>query len=255
MYLSHINDSEEIYNIKRVVDKLEIVLKRHILQYTDFLNPYQRELAYSILNRFEEVSYKELGGVDKGERKIILIYPSYFSSDDLINPLDALKISGDLSELTHKDFLGSILGLGIDRGKVGDIFIHDGYTQVVVLNEISKYIFYNLNKIGKTNVDVDFIPYDELESGKDIFKRRNITVSSLRLDVVISGVLNLSRNKSLKIIQNKKVKVNWKPIYKSHYELNKGDIISVRGYGRFILDNILGISKKGKVKMYIKVYE
>ena len=81
-FISHIVDNEQIMNMRRILDKIEIVLNSHRIQSTDFLDPYERKLAKSILNRFPEIDYCEIGGLDEGERKVILIYPDYHQLDE-----------------------------------------------------------------------------------------------------------------------------------------------------------------------------
>lgn len=252
-YIKHINDKDQIMNMRKVLDKIEIVLDKHSVQSTDFMNPYERRLARTILNQFTDIEYEELGGLDEAERKVILIYPDYFQYDNKEVPIDFLTIEVSLSNPSHRDFLGGILSLGINRDKIGDILIHEGYAQVVVKKEISSFIFMNLDRIGKEKVKVDQIPLEKLKLGHIEYKNIWTTIASLRLDVVISSALNLSRKDSQALIQSKKVKVNWEPIDKVSRDIEEGDIVSVKGYGRFILNSIIGISKKGRTRVQIKL--
>lgn len=254
-YVAHIKDKEQILNMRKVLDKIEIVLTHHSIQATDFLNPYERRLSKSILNRFENISYSEDGGFLNAERKIISIYPDYLAFESIEAPIVPLSINGDIKGLSHKDFLGSLMGLGITREKIGDILIHEENSQVIVEDLISDYIIFNLEKVGNKNVKIKKIKKNELKEGKKDYKEKNITMPSLRLDVVMSNALKLSRNDSMNIIKSGRVKVNWEPISKPFFEVNSGDLISVKKYGRFILSDVLGKTKKGRIKAKITIYK
>lgn len=240
-------------NMRRILDKIEMVLGNHSIQSTDFMDPYERKLAQSILNRFTEISYREMGGLIEAERKIILIYPDYLQWDNMDLPIVSLKIEGLVDKLSHRDFLGGILNLGINREKIGDILIHEGYANIVVKSEIGNFILMNLERIGKEIVKVRQIPLEELEQGKIEYKDILATLSSLRLDVLISGALNLSRKDSQRLVETRRVKVNWEPTERVSKDVEEGDIVSVKGYGRFTLNSIKGFSKKGKIRVEIRL--
>ncbi len=251
--LNHIVDKEQILNMRRVLDQIEIVMNRHTIGITDFMDPYERRLAQSILNRFIDISYKELGGINEAERKVIMIYPEYFQYQDIESPIRSLMIEGNISKLSHRDFLGGILNLGINREKIGDILIHEDNVQVVVKSEIFDYILISLRKVGKEKVKVREIPLKELKSSNIEFEDITTTVPSLRLDALISSAWNLSRKDSQGLIESKKTKVNWEPIDRVSKDIGEGDIISAKGFGRFILNSIKGISKKGRVRVELRL--
>ena len=252
-YIENIHDKDQIINIRRLLDKIEIVYSRHIVQSTDFLNPYERRIAKSILNQFQEINYSEFGGIKEAERKVISIYPHYYEYNNGDSGINALMIYDYIGKFSHRDFLGSVLALGINREKIGDILIHEDYTQIVVKEEISDFILINLGKIGRENVKIKEISMDILKPMETLYKEHVTTVSSLRLDTMISSALNLSRNDSQRLVNSNFVKVNWEPIEKTHYELEEGDMISVRGYGRFVLYSILGKTKKDKFRVNIRL--
>ncbi|MBU5293369.1 YlmH/Sll1252 family protein [Anaerosalibacter bizertensis] len=254
-YVSHINDKDQILNMRKLLDKIEIVIDKHSIQSTDFLDPYSRRLSKSILNRFDNISYSEDGGLINAERKIISIYPDYLSFEKIQAPIVPLSISGNIEGLTHKDFLGSLMGLGITREKVGDILLHEDDAQVMVDDSISDYIIFNLKKVGNKNVKVESICREEIKKGKEDYKEKYITIPSLRLDAIVSSTLNLSRNDSLNFIKHGKIKVNWEPISKPFFEVNEGDLVSVKGYGRFILSRVFGKTKRNRVKASITIFK
>jgi RNA-binding protein YlmH len=162
-------------------------------------------------------------------------------------------IEADTQKYSHRNFLGSILNLGINREKIGDILIHEGYVQLVVKEEILQFILINLNRVGREKVNVKEILLKDLRLGNIEYSDILITIPSLRLDALISGSWNLSRKDSQRLIESGKVKVNWEPIERASKDVLEGDVISAKGYGRFILNSVEGISKKERVRVKIRL--
>lgn len=255
-YIEHIQDKEQHIVMRKIIDKAEAVLKNHDTVYTDFLDPYQRELAYSILNRID-ISYYAEGGLENAERKSIVIYPEYMTKETIENPIKAIKITGNFkfNSVSHRDYLGAIMGLGIKREKVGDIFIKEDCATVVIQAEVLDFLIYNLKSIGKESVEIEEIELCKIEKVEEEFRDVNLTISSLRVDSLISGVCNISRSKSAILIGQNKVKVNWKPINNISYEIKEGDVLSIRKFGRIKLIEHSGKSKKDKEKVVARIYK
>ncbi|WP_083238846.1 RNA-binding protein [Caloranaerobacter ferrireducens] len=254
-YLEHIRDPEQIIVMRKILDKIEKVLKNHEIVYTDFLDPYQRRLSHSILNRFSDLNYFEEGGLKEAERKSIIIYPFYLIKEDIENPIGSIKIIGNFKKkLNHRDYLGSILGLGIKREKIGDIYLHDDFTQIVLHKDILDFIKLHLSKVGNQNVQVEEISLNEIKQGTIEYIEKNVTVSSLRVDNIISAVYDISRSKCLMYFNQNRVKVNWEPIKQPFHLVDETDMVSVKGKGRFLIYKNLGKTKKGRYKLIIKIY-
>lgn len=251
-FTSHIKDNEKVMEMRKLLDKIDIVLNNHTIESTDFLDPYERYLAKSILNRIDGIKYLE-HGVRDGERQIIVIFPDYYYEDNIETNIDTLEIRGDLEKINHKDYLGALLNLGIKRSKIGDILVNEEGAYVVVKNEVSNFVIFNLEKVSNKNVVVKEVNVEEIVFPEPLFKEIKVFLSSLRLDVIISAAYNLSRQESMNIIKSGNVKVNWEPIDKPSKELEEGDVISTRGYGRCILHSIEGISKKGRLRSTIRI--
>lgn len=253
--LDHIKDKDQHLVLRRVIDKLERVVENHSIEYTDFLDPYQRKLCYSFINRFNEVSFFEKGGLESSERKSIIMYPRHMNNNDVESPIQALRIDGSFKfkELTHRDYLGALMRLGIKREKIGDILIHKNYGSIITFKEISDYIKYNLEMINKESVFITEIETSELVEVEEEFVEKNITISSFRLDAFISAILNLSREKSSTLIKSGLVKVNWQTIDAVSREIYENDLISVRGFGRMKVSRFLGKTKKDRNKVIVKI--
>nr|WP_300005761.1 YlmH/Sll1252 family protein [Tissierella sp.] len=252
-YTKHIKDNEKKIEIRKIIDKIEIVLNKHIIQTTDFLDPFEVELAVSVLNRFEEIEYSLEGGYQDAERKIIIIYPFYIFKEDIEIPVSSLKITGDLKEIEHKDYLGSILSLGLKRSKIGDILVYEDEGVLIVKQEISDFVLYNLEKIRNKNIEIFIHNQAEIEPPLEEYKEINKFLVSLRIDSIISAAYNLSRKESILIIDSGKVKINFETIDRASKEVKEGDLISVKGFGRFILHKIKGTSKSGRFICVIRI--
>ena len=253
LYTSHINDNSKRLEMRKIIDKIESVLNNHEIEITDFLDPYEIYLAKSILNRFTQLEYIEFGGIPSSERMIIVIFPYYYDIRTIDLNLSYLRISGDISDLTHKDFLGGLLSLGIKRTKLGDILVHNSYVDIIVKMEISDFILMNLERIGNSKVTIIRVEQDKLKAATIKYNDINCFVTSLRLDVFLSSIYNLSRTDSINIIKAGNVKVNWEIIDKPSKELKKGDNISTKGYGRSLLYSIDGKSKKGRLHLTVRI--
>lgn len=249
--INHINRPEEKISIRKVIDKMESVINSHIPTSTDFLNPHEINLSISVLNRFkDDISYKIDGGYEDSELSIIYIYPSYIY-ENIDSDLVLFKFESNM-KIKHGDVLGSLIGLSIDRGKIGDILIGEKFTYFFVKREIANFVEINLNKISKYNI------YLSRENGvsdlpKKEYTYKKIIVSSFRLDNLIAKVFNISRSKVKEMISGEFVKVNYAIETRSHIELELNDLVSLRKYGRFRIFDLEGNTKKGNFVLIVRL--
>lgn len=248
----HIKDQETVFKMRQIIDKAIITQNKHIVSYTDFLDPYQRKMAISILNRFDDIRYMESGGIDEAERKILAIFPDYMNSFDIAEGVEAIRISSSEDGLMHKDYLGTILSLGIKREKIGDIYIFPYSAILILKSEITDFIMLNLQKVRNAKVELRKIMKSEIVRQEDEYLEESHFISSFRLDSIISAAFKLSRNESLEVIKSGLIKINHEKIDKASKEVDEGDLISVRGKGRVILFKINGQSKKGRYNIVLR---
>lgn len=191
------------------------------------------------------------GFFEEAERRMISfnnIYESPF-------PMKLLKIenTSKFSKLAHRDFLGGILSLGIERNKIGDLLVDENVCYVPVHEDIESFILYNLDKIAKVICKVSVVPKIELVP-KFKFKEEIILISSLRIDGVVSKITNLSRAKATAMIEQGQVLINYVKIKDKSYELKGEERVTIRGLGKFVIGDSVGNSKSGKMKVIIKKY-
>lgn len=201
--------------------------------------------------------YKFYGGFTGASRKILAIYPDYLE-DYIIEdfPLKCLTFSYRKEDkLTHRDFLGSFMGIQIKREKIGDIVVSEGLAQTAVNEITAKLIMSTVSKIGRTGVKISDNRNFEL-SIADIQKFKEIsgTVASMRLDCIVALAVNTSREKASAIIRADRVDINHFTVSSVSHEIKEGDILSVRGCGRFILSCINGVTKKNRIHIVLKKY-
>lgn len=246
----HFREDERPF-IDSVLEWKEQVAIRHTNKTTDFLDPREQDILLALIGKQDEVRVSFFGGQDTCERKRAIIHPFYFSptnEDFDITPLE-ITYPRKFNTIAHRDVLGALMSLGLKREKFGDVLIDDDHVQIVVAKEISDFVRFNLQSIGKSTVTLEALTFDQVIKPKEEWVESQGTVSSLRLDTVLSEIYNQSRSKISSWIESGAVKVNWKHVEKGSYELQAGDYLSLKGFGRSKLMKLDGETKKGKVRI------
>lgn len=199
--------------------------------------------------------YRLWGGFPDARRKMLAVYPDYCEEYILEEfPMKCLTFTYRREDdLTHRDFLGSLMGQKLKREVVGDIVIDEGIAQVFVTETAAGAILGSVSKIGRVGVKVSDTRPFELEVRQE-FRDMSGTVASLRLDCIVSLTAKLSREKAAVLIRSERVEVNHFPVSSVSHELSEGDIISVRGCGRFVLRGIDGSTRKGRIHINLQKY-
>lgn len=239
------NDEDRIL-ISRIIDQFETTINKNIFKYSPFLNGHQVNIAKYVASQYN-VKFDFYGGYNEAERKIFVTLPDYIDDAKDLLPLKFIKVElkGDKC-LSHRDYTGAVLNLGIKREKIGDIVVYDKGAWIICMEDISGYIVSNVEKIGNCGVVLEVSSADSVEIPPRKFKEITCVCSSVRLDALISGGAGLSRNEAALLIESGMVKVNWETCVKNDFNPREGDILSVQGYGRFLLHQIGGTSKKGR---------
>lgn len=253
-----IQDQEERLLFANALDQVVFSLKRHEVQFTDFMDRAKCERFLERMKSLGNIEILTFGGVEDAERMMLGFAPSegFLSYESF--PILALKIAPKSKkfgqkDLSHRDYLGSILGLGIERGKIGDILVSEDGGVCFAETEMAEYIQSNLDKVSKTAVTVSKMDKAEVLSPKRTETRR-VTVASMRLDVILADALRLSRGKAQTLITGEKVNVNWSAVTNTSYILKTGDMVSARGFGRFRVGEVGGRTKKDRIGLELEVY-
>ncbi|MFI3227331.1 MAG: YlmH/Sll1252 family protein [Clostridia bacterium] len=237
--------------VSKLLDKRNICNNKNIMTNTKFLNG--TELKMCLENLKNDYNYKSFGGFLDAERQLIVFYPDYIDEDQIEYPIEVIKVSLK-KKMSHRDILGSLMGMGIKREMVGDILTFDDCAYIFALEEISDFIMMNLIKIGNQTVSLSKATTEEIESREVEFKLIKDTVSSIRFDSVVSSGFMMSRSKSVDVIRASNVYLNNVICTKTDQKVNVGDKISIRGKGKIVLNDILGKSKKDRIFIEIKKF-
>ncbi|WP_163858186.1 YlmH family RNA-binding protein [Paenibacillus elgii] len=244
----------------RFVDKAAEWVERaeqHAVKLTDFLDPRQIFILTTLANRNPDVQVRFDGGHPGAERKRALVAPDYRVLDDEEMGISLIEITSEdekLKELDHGDFMGAILGLGIKRDKIGDIYVREDGCHFLVASEIADYIRLNLSQVHRLHVRTEQLSLDKLKATETKLDEMFLSVASLRLDGIVSDVYRLSRAKVLVPIKAGRCKVNWKQEEDPSKPLKQGDIVSLQGFGRFKVLEVEGVTKKGRYRLKIGKY-
>ena len=222
---------------------------------TYFLNPRERFILHSIVGGSEECHLSFFGGFQETERKRALLYPPYFEPEekDYEISLCQIEYAMKFNSLTHSQILGTLLGNGLTRDVVGDIFTDGSAWQFYIEKQIATYLPMQIEKMGKTTVKIKELSLSEKIEPIDEWKEVDMLSSSLRLDTVIASLYNLSRQKTKELIEAGQVKVNWGVITRAAFEIEEEDMVSIRRLGRFQYMASEGLTKKNKEKMSIRM--
>lgn len=157
-------------------------------------------------------------------------------------------------ELSHRDYLGALMNLGIERHLIGDILIDGSYAYIFCMEHIIGVIKEQLDQVRHTRVFVEEVSWEETGYVQK-YKRKEGFVASMRLDVLVSQAFSLSRNISEKLLKSQKVFHNGKMCLSGGQKIKQGDIISVRGYGKFLVEDLGKISKKGRQFITLAIFQ
>lgn len=245
-------NDDEYFLLSSIYDKFIACENKNIVTNTKFLDVRQRYIAEQLIIKLGVTNYVFDGGNEDTERRICVFLPDYPIDIDILRFIRATKSSRD--NLSHRDYLGSLMGLQIKREYLGDIFIHELGADIVVLDDIAEYIMMEYQKAGRKQLSLDYISREDVITGDDNVTVMKYTVTSMRLDLLVSTVFKLSRKDSDELIKKGRVLVNSIQCIKEDKVLDIDDKINIRGKGKAIISDILGTSKKGKNIIEVKKY-
>ncbi|MCD8026623.1 MAG: YlmH/Sll1252 family protein [Clostridiales bacterium] len=242
------SDNDELFCAK-VVDSTELCFVRQKRCFLPFMSERKQALAQTRLKAISFENYCFFGGYENSERNMLGFFPDNPILTEF--PVSALELSfRKCDKLTHRDFLGAVMALGIERETVGDILVEDGRCVIFVKTELKDYITSQLFKAGNVGVKFNDADLSDLPEGRGKTEK-SFTVSSLRLDNIVSAVCGYSREKTRNIILSGNVCINYLETQNVSKILKVNDILTVRGMGKFILSGVLGQTKKGRIKISI----
>ena len=242
---------------RRILDLANRCYQQNQYTFSGFLNAGEQAQIFEMEQELTFVQWEFFGGAGECERRIIrfgseaqLGYEEPFPISCLtVTPL-VKKFADDLN---HRDFLGALMNLGIERDVLGDIIVRDHVGYVFCEDRMAQYLAEHLDKVRHTSVCCR-ITKESPAAAVPEMDEEELIVSSNRCDAVIAKVYKLSRSQSIELFRTKKVFVNGRQYENNSGILKAEDIISVRGYGKFIFSGFLRETKKGRIRIGIKKY-
>lgn len=239
--------------LAKVWDKINAGIRREIPANTCFLSPRELEMTRFL---FGDVSHLvSFGGYEDAERQMLVYLPEYLEEAWLYeeaSPLVCLRAAfyhGD--SLSHRDFLGALMGAGIGRETVGDICVGKESCDFFVTAEIAPYILQNFTEAGRAKLRLERIPLSQVQIPEPETKQLHETLASLRLDSVISAGFRIGRSAAAQYVTSGRAAINGLPCEKPDRTVPEGAKISVRGLGKLRLTGVNGQTKKGRISVTI----
>lgn len=248
-----LSKEDELF-VARIADLAAQAERRMSPRFSMFLDERQIHFAQQELNRLHCNNCMFFGGYNNAVRRVLGVFPDYMEPDPPLFPIVGLKLEYRKNEtLSHRDFLGAFMALGVKRETVGDILVGNGQTVVCLYEKQFDYFTDNIKKIGRVGVTLAPCALDGI-TFEPKFKELTGTVASLRLDAVLAEAVGLSREKASALIRGGLVTCNYEVTSSVSRLLRPGDIFSAKGYGKFLLTEDIHPTKKGRLFITVKKY-
>lgn len=254
LLMKYAETEDDLIFLANILDRHDACRDRGYVTATGFFDLRRQGMAVKMVREFSE-KHLFFGGYEDAERKMLMFFPDYMN----INPEECmcvLKVCySTFEKLSHRDFLGSLMSLGITRENTGDILVSQGMAQIIVKREMADFLRMNYSKVAHTNLECVVIPLSELTVPEEKVTEITDTLASLRLDAACASAFSMSRGRAAALIEAKRVFVNDLPAEKCDKQLNMGDKIRIKGFGRAFLSEIGGTSRKGRIFVKFDVYK
>ncbi len=252
--------------VSKILDKLKFMHTKNQVQVTEFLDAYQQNTVNRVLKASNETNYILYGGYEEAQRKMLFIYPEkveeifsretansiFMQNIKVISIILPQELQG---KYNHSEYLGGIMKLGIKREIIGDIIVNESGADIIVQAEMAEYLkshLQDLTRFQKSEISIKEISDLSIVPVKK--EEMVILIPQMRLDVVVSEILHLSRSKANEIIAEERVFINYELKTKNAAMLKENDILTIRGKGKFEIGQILSTTSKGKIRLMVRKY-
>ena len=251
-HLGTLSREDKIF-AENTVGKITAAENKQITSFTFFLNEGRTEMARKIAASLGFENYMLWGGYENAERVMLGAFAPYEQPDEQAFPLCAVSFRyRERDKLSHRDFLGALIGLGVARDTIGDIIIGNGEAAAFMTNTAASLAL-GVEKIGRVGVAVSEGIPSALKMERE-YKDIDVTISSLRLDCVISQAVKCSREEAQRLIRSGMVMIKGQRVTERDKRLEQADTFSVRGHGKFILDNVGQAARSGRIHIRLKKF-
>ncbi len=242
---------------KRLLDLASRAYQKNTYTFSGFLPPADQSLLYELERELAHIPWTLFGGGEMCERQMVR-----FGSEDVMGydepfPIVCLVIAPVAKKfadaLTHRDFLGALMHLGIERDVLGDIIVKENTGYVFCEEAMAAFLQDHLTTIKHTTVSCTITRECPAAAAPEL-KEEVLNVSAPRCDAIVAKAFGLSRSQVLPLFQTKRVFVNGRIYENNSGTLKPGDVVSARGFGKFIFDGTLSETKKGRIRVAIRRY-
>lgn len=265
--LKQYGKEEDKILVAKILDKIQFTSQKNQIQTTGFLDGYEQKIAQKV---WQQIRYKTAilyGGYEDAERKMLFCFPEKLM--DLLKPslqeekmiqkeikVISIRLPHDLEgKYQHRDYLSALMKLGIKREKIGDILVRENGADIIVQEDMLTYLVTNLLELTRfQKAQIVQKEISELQIVAIQLERITIVVAQLRLDSMISEILHISRTKANEMIAQERVFINYEIKTKNATILQTGDLLTIRGKGKFKIGEILSQTSKGKWRVEVGRY-
>ena len=260
--LSDYKKQEDKILLAQILDKIEFSMQREKLEYTDFLDMYQISLVKSFMKKIDFENYVLYGGFENAERNVLVIYPDKYNANmieknysKIIKVIRIILNDEEKGKYSHRNYLGGIVKVGMKREKVGDILVSEDGADILVKDEAADTLKQELGTLTRfENSKIEIVDLQDLRQQEIKVEELSIIVPSLRLDNFVSDFAKTSRSKASQIIDSERVFINGQNETKASKQVKLGDIITIRGKGRFVVKEFAGTTRSGRTVVKVEKY-
>ena len=261
--LNKYKKEEDRLLVAKIIDKYTFSKTKNKITTTDFLDMHQFKISKEVVKESGDENYIYYGGFEDSDRKILIFYPDkikdlFDKNFDFSEIVKVIKIelpNEDKCKYSHRIYLSGIMKLGIKREKIGDILVLDDGAYIIVEKDLSEYLCDSLKQLKRFNkCKINITDVKNIKIPERRTELIRIIVPSMRLDSIVSEISHTSRTLAENIIEEQRVFVNYEDELRKSRQINENDIIVIRGKGKFIIREILGTNKKGKINVLVEHY-
>lgn len=245
--------------IAKVLDKKKICNSKNKITYTDFLNEKEQRVIEKNVKLENAFFY---GVNENADRKILVFYPEKLTEElvrkSLKSVLSGIRIilkNDQIGNYEHKNYLSALIKIGIDRGKIGDILVDDYGADIIAFDMNKEFIIQSLSELTRfRKANIDIISIDDIKQKIDRFEESTIIVSSMRIDNIVAELAGCSRTNADEYINSEKVFVNYETVLKVSKTIFEGDIVTIRGKGKFRIDGLVRNTRNNRFVIKVNKY-
>lgn len=252
-------ESDDDLLIARVLDKKRLCDSKNRVTYSGFLNEREQTIIMKNINMNHCFFF---GGNENADRKILIFYPEKLNEEIVRRSIGTI-LSGirinlpneNKGKYEHRNYLSALIKIGIERDRIGDILVDDDGADIIIFNINKEFILQGVRELTRFKKSkIQDINIDDIRKKIDNFIENTIIVPSMRCDCIVAELVGCSRNMACEMIDNERVFVNYETIYKSSKMISIGDMITIRGKGKFIISDLIRNTKNDRLVLKTKKY-